>query len=169
MKQTLALLLALLMLSSMLFGCNFKKSDGTEVTTPETQLETEAVTDHETDGESTAVNTTESETEERVEVTTLPIDGEFAASIVEADNLAGKVNAYFESGIRDKLTVTNDDVILNMGLSADAGGSISSITTKESGRVTPTRDLQSLKASHPISVTPWGTTKISSDSQPLNA
>ena len=91
----------------------------------------EAVTEGETTEADTDENTTESETEERVEVTTLPIDGEFAASIVEADYLAGKVNAYFESGIRDKLTVTNDDVILNMGLSADAGGSISSITTKD--------------------------------------
>lgn len=51
MKQTIAMILALLMLSSMLFGCNFKKSDGTEVTTPETERETEAVTEEKLDPE----------------------------------------------------------------------------------------------------------------------
>ena len=108
-----------------------KESDkvATETTEAETEAASEAVTEGDTVESSVTENTTE--TEERVEVTTLPIDGEFAPSIVEADNLAGKVNAYFESGVRDKLIVTNDDVVLDLGLSADAGGVISSITTKD--------------------------------------
>ncbi len=114
-----------------------KESDETtapESTCGESLGESESDSSPESDCESETVSETVSETEneEKVEVT-LPIEGEFASSIVEANYLAGKVNAYFDSASRDKLIVENDDIYMNFGLNSTDKGVISSIYGKNGG------------------------------------
>ena len=133
--KALAFALALIMvISAFMTACTSGGGIETESATGSTESESQKNENNTEKNPGDSENeTTEKSEETDSEEVVLPVKGDFAASIVEADRLQGAVSAYYGSSQRNNLIVENTNTIIDLGLTKDTDG-VMTVMNKNGGK-----------------------------------